>query len=326
LEPTLIFLDRTKIERFFSPKLKKEYLMMNWFEPQDFKDWIQRGQSLRLILIVFAIVVITLTEFRYNWIEKSIGAYLLTTNDDRPESGAIWDLGHQTQTARKNIADIVSDNHMSQHEVQGAESFSQVLSGLKDDNGVSISASHFRKLYDELPTVLSQELLSPYSLLQSEAQGDWVRTYFTKDEKGIHIYLLNRQNQVLKEVVISGEIADYIIKGEVAISGPLSNFADFADHIYPADIFFNTLEAMSESGRRGVLPQPEMLLNTSGQLKYVGISNEQIGGMVAVGFEYEQNGAHKVILVQGQLKEVEKIRTRLSNWQGSNVTESDLEN
>ena len=300
--------------------------MMNWFEPQDIKDWIQRGQLLRSILIVFAIIVIVFTEFRFNWIEKSIGAYLVTTNNDRPESGAIWDLGHQTQTARKNIAEIVSDKQMSQHEAQGAESFFQVLSGLKDDNGVSISASHFRKLYDELPTVLSQELLSPYSLLQSEAQGDWVRTYFTKDEKGIHIYLLNRQNQVLKEVVISREIADYIVKGEVAISGPLSNFADFADHIYPADIFFNTLESMPENSRRGVLPQPEMLLNTKGRLIYVGISNEQIGGMVAVGFEYERNGAHKVILVQGRQKEVEKIRTKLSKWQGSNVTESDLEN
>ena len=300
--------------------------MMNWFEPQDIKDWIQRRQSFRLILIVFAIIVIVFTEFRFNWIEKSIGAYLVTTNEDRPESGAIWDLGHQTQTARKNIAEIVNDNQMSQHEARGAESFSQVLSGLRDDNGVSISAPHFRKLYDALPTVLSQELLSPYSLLQSEAQGDWVRTYFTKDEKGIHIYLLNRQNQVLKEVVISLEIADYIIKGEVAISGPLSNFADFADHIYPADLFFNTLEAMPENSRRGVLPQPEMLLSTKGRLKYVGISNEQIGGMVAVGFEYELNGAHKVILVQGQQKEVEKIRTRLSKWQGSNVTESDLEN
>ena len=299
---------------------------MNWFEPQDIKDWIQRRQSFRLILIVFAIIVIVFTEFRFNWIEKSIGAYLVTTNEDRPESGAIWDLGHQTQTARKNIAEIVNDNQMSQHEARGAESFSQVLSGLRDDNGVSISAPHFRKLYDALPTVLSQELLSPYSLLQSEAQGDWVRTYFTKDEKGIHIYLLNRQNQVLKEVVISLEIADYIIKGEVAISGPLSNFADFADHIYPADLFFNTLEAMPENSRRGVLPQPEMLLSTKGRLKYVGISNEQIGGMVAVGFEYELNGAHKVILVQGQQKEVEKIRTRLSKWQGSNVTESDLEN
>ena len=299
---------------------------MNWFEPQDIKDWIQRGRSFRLVLILLAIFVIVLTELRFSWIEKSIGGYLVTTNEDRPESGAIWELGHQTQTARKNLAEIVSGSQMSQQEARGAENFSQVLSGLNDDTGVSISATHFRNLYDKLPTVLSQELLSPYSLLQSEAQGDWVRTYFTKAEEEVYIYLLNRQNQVLKEVAIAQDIVNYIIKGEVAITGPLKNFADFADDIYPADLFFNTLEAMPEKIRRGVLPQPQMLLNIKGKLINVGISNEQIGGTVAIGFEYEQDGMHKVILVQGQQADVEILHARLSEYDTSDITESDLEN
>lgn len=299
---------------------------MNWFEPQNVNDWIQRGRSFRLVLILLAIFIIVFTELRFFWIEKSIGTYLVTTNADRPESGAIWELGHQTQTARKNLAEIARGGQVSQQEARSAENFSQVLSGLNDDTGVSISATHFRKLYDKLPTVLSQELLSPYSLLQSEAQGDWVRTYFTKDAKEIHIYLLNRQNQVLKEVTIAPDIVDYIKKGEVSITGPLKNIADFAENIYPADLFFNILEAMPEKVRRGVLSQPQMLLNTKGKLLYAGISNERIGGTVAVGFEYKQDGMHKVILVQGRQTDVERLHTKLSEYNTNDITESDLKN
>jgi hypothetical protein len=299
---------------------------MSWFEPQGINDWIQRGRSLRLVLILLVIVIIVFAELRFLWIEKAIGTYLVTTNADRPESGAIWELGHQTRTARKNLAEIARGGQMSQQEARSAENFSQVLSGLSDDTGVSISATHFRKLYDKLPTVLSQELLSPYSLLQSEAKGDWSRTYFTEDEKKIHIYLLNHQNQVLKEVTIAPEIVDYVIKGEVAISGPLKNIADFADQIYPADVFFNILEAMPEKVRRGVLPQPQMLLNTKGKLLYAGISNEQIGTTVAIGFEYKHNGMHKVILVQGQYEEVKRLNKKLIEYNINDIAESDLKN
>lgn len=292
-------------------------LYMKWFEPQNMGEWFQRGISLRLGILLFVVVALVGTELRFNWLEKAIGAYLVTTNANRPESGAIWEMGHQAQSARKNLAEMVSGSRTSQKEARGAEDFSQVLSGLDADNGISISAGHFRKLYDKLPAVLSQELLSPYSLLQMEAQGDWVRTYFAKGEDGIQIYLLDQENQVLKEVLISQDLVDYISKGEVAVPGTLASFADFAEHIFSPDLFFKVLETLPEDMRRGILPQPQVLLNAGGKLLNVGISSEEVGGVVAIGFEYEQSGAHKVILIQGRQEDVEILRVRLSQRQSS---------
>lgn len=299
---------------------------MRWFEPQGVKEWMQRGFSLRLGLLLAVIVMLVVTELRFDWLEKSVGAYLATTNEKRPESGAIWDLGHQTQTARKNLAEIIGDNNSAQPEARAAENFSQVLSGLSAENGISISAAHFRKLYDNLPAVLSQELLSPYSLLQLEAQADWVRTYFTKSDNQIHMYLLDRENQVLKEVAISQDLANYIIKGEIAIAGSLKSFADFATHIYPADLFFNVMETLPEALRRAILPQPEVLLNTKGKLLNVGISSEEVGGSVAIGFEYEQDGEQKVILVQGRQEDVEQLRAKLSEQLSGQPIQPGLDN
>lgn len=296
---------------------------MKWYEPQDIKEWFQRGMSLRLALVVFVVITMVITELQFSWLEKAVGAYLVTTNAERPESGAIWELGHQNQSARKNLAEIVSGSQASKNEARSAESFSQVLSGLSEDNGVSISAVHFRKLYDKLPSLLSQELLSPYSLLQLETQGDWVRTYFTKGAREIRIYLLDRENQVLKEVAVAQDLVDYISTGEVAVPGTLKSFADFADYIYPPDLFFNVLESLPEEQRRGILPQPQMLLNTKGKLLNVGISSEEVGGSIAIGFEYEQSGSHKVILIQGRQADVEIIRIRLSQWQSKAVKQAE---
>ncbi|MGD9211297.1 MAG: hypothetical protein PVI90_11000 [Desulfobacteraceae bacterium] len=295
---------------------------MKWFEPQNTKDWIQRGLSLRLGLMLVITLLLVITELQFNWLEKVIGNYLITTNADRPESGAIWELGHQTQTARKDLAKIVSGNQSSQKEARNADSFSQVLSGLSEDNGISISSAHFRTLYDKLPVVLSQELLSPYSLLQLESQGKWVRTYFSKGENGIRIYLLDNGNQVLKEVVVAQDLADYIKKGEVAITGSLDSFADFSGYIYQPDMFFKALEELPENVRRGIISQPEMLLSTKGKLLNVGISSEQVGGSIAIGFEYEQAEGHKVVLVQGNEKDVEQLRSRLSKLKNSDPSSS----
>ncbi len=293
----------------------KRDLYMKWFEPQNINEWFRRGLSLRLGILFVVILLMAATELRFGWIEKVVGSYLITTNDNRPESGAIWDLGHQTQSARKNLDEIVGDSQTSQKEARGAENFSQIFVGLSEESGISISAAHFRKLYDKLPTLLSQELLSPYTLLQLEAGGEWNRTYFAKREDGIRIYLLDRDNQVLKEVSITRDLAEYIGSGEVAITGTLNNFADFANHIYPPDLFFNVLESLPEELQRGVLSQPQMLLNTDGKLLNVGISSEEVGGSIAIGFEYQQGQTHKVVLVQGQLGAVEKLRERLAQWE-----------
>ncbi len=298
-------------------------LSMKWFEPKNYRDWLQRGLSWRLGIMLITIFLLLITELQFSWIEKVLGQYLITTNADRPESGAIWELGHQTQTARKNLAEIVRGSQSSQKDARDAESFAQVLSGLNQDNGITISAAHFRKLYDKLPVVLSQELLSPYSLLQLESQGQWVRTYFSKGEQEIHIFLLDRGNQVLKEVVVVQDLVDYIRKGEVAIKGSLHSFADFVDNIYSPDLFFKVLETLPEENRRGVLAQPEMLLNTKGRLLNVGISSEQVAGSIAIGFEYEQADERKVILVQGKKNDVEQLRLRLSHWQSQDPFSSE---
>ena len=83
--------------------------MTDWAEPKNVKEWTQRVFALRPILLTLMVSSILVLEMRFDWVERTLGAYLVTTNTARPESGAIWEKGHQTRTAQKTLEKIVTD-------------------------------------------------------------------------------------------------------------------------------------------------------------------------------------------------------------------------
>ena len=125
--------------------------MADWVDPQDIREWIRRIFAPRPILLVLIISAIFILELRFDWIERALGAYLVTTNAARPESGAIWEKGKQTLTARKTLEQIVTDRQASQRIARGATTFNQIAANVSPGQGVMLSDDHFRKLYLSLP-------------------------------------------------------------------------------------------------------------------------------------------------------------------------------
>jgi hypothetical protein len=253
------------------------------------------------------ISVLVFTEFRFDWVEDVVGAYLVTTNGARPESGAIWDQGRQSELARQTLSQYMNERQDAQREVREADSLAQVLTGLVDDRGAMISTAHFIELYLKLPPVLAREVVSPYILLGQLNAGQWQRTFFELQDRRLAIYLLDDQNQVLHRIAVGPELVDYIRQGEIAVHTGLHQLADFAAHVYPADVFFNTLNALPEDVRKGILPTPEELLRVAGRIVQVGVSSETMGDVVQLGFEVEDLQGARVILTQGRVRDVQRL-------------------
>ena len=114
----------------------------------------------------------------FSWLESAVGTYLISTNGLRPESGAIWEQGHQSESAR-NALNLHMDRRQGvQREARLASSMGQVIAGLEAGRGAMISAAHFLELYRKLPPVLSKEIASPYLLLAQWSGGKWQRHLF----------------------------------------------------------------------------------------------------------------------------------------------------
>ena len=285
-----------------------------WFEPRSFSEWLKRAFGLRPMLVALLMAGVLLSELRFDWIERIVGAYLVTTNSERPESGAIWEVGHRNLTAQRTLEKIIAERLETQREVSGAATLKQVADIiLNGTDGVMLSPAHFRTLYLGLPASVSQDILSPYDLIAIISSGNWDRTFIEKKESDLVVYLLDEKNRVLRQLEISADLLYQIDQQESGRTGSLENLSRFADRIYPAQRFFSRLDALPEDVRKSILPQPESLLKIPGRINRVGISDEAVSGFIELGFEIESGARKQVVIVQGREWAVWLLRTHLEN-------------
>lgn len=285
--------------------------MTDWVEPKNFNDWLRRVLALRPVLVTLLVGSIVVLEMRFDWVERSLGAYLVTTNATRPQSGAIWEKGRQTLTAQKTLEKIVTDRQSSQREARNAETFSQIAAGLSDGQSAMLSAENFRQLYLKLPREAAAEVLPVFELLKISARGNWRRTYFEKNGRDLTVYLLDADNRVLRRIDVSADGMLQLEREDRLRAETLENLANFRNRVYPAERFFKALDALPEEIRRNVILDPETLLKPSGQIVKVGISDEAVSGYIELGFEFALGARHQVILVQGHEWAVWRLRSYL---------------
>jgi hypothetical protein len=284
---------------------------MDWSEPRDFKEWARRAFALRPLLLVLLIFVVLILELRFDWLEQALGSYLVTTNRKRPESGAIWEIGHRRVTARQTLEKLITDRQSSQREARGATTFTQIASNLPPRQGVMLSSEHFRDLYLALPQNITYTVISPFELLRLFSNGHWVRTYLENEDYGFKIYLLNSENRVLRELRIPSDLLHQIRRVEIALQGTLEDMPIFENRIYAADRFFNAMKSLPEEDLKSVISQPERLLGMPGRIVRVGISDEAVSGYIELGFEIDDGTRRRVILLRGREWAVWSLRSLL---------------
>lgn len=293
--------------------------MSDWIEPNSLSEGVRRFFVPRNGLLVLMVVALVVLEMRFDWAERLLGSYLVTTNSHRPESGAIWEVGHQTTAAREALDALVNERQSLQNQAEEAASLADVLTQLAQRDSLMLSADQFLRLYGALPAALRQEVVSPYRLLTLIHQGRWERTFFQKQGAAVALHLLDGHNNVLSSLAITETVREYIESGEVAVAGRLASLSDFANQIYPADLFFQALEALPEAVQQGILAQPETLLASSDRIQRVGISSEAYDGTVTLGFEREGADGPRVILLQGREWDVWQLTRQLEESGGPSV-------
>ncbi len=285
--------------------------MQDWARPHTIRQWLKRLFGLQAIVCGLLVVLLAVSELRFDWIEAAVGTYLATTNDQRPEIGAIWEKGRQATTARQALEQIVTDRQANQRDAQEATTFKQLADSMPDGQTTMLSPEQFKWLYLKLPVEIAREIASPFELLSLFSQTAWDRTYFEKSAGELNIYLLDAENRVLKQMVITPELLLTMDRKNVFTAAMLSDLPQFENRIYPGDRFFTILADLPVDIRKGVLPNPERLLAQPGQIRRVGISDEATSGFIELGFEISDGTRQEVVRFQGQEWAVWHIRSIL---------------
>lgn len=286
---------------------------MHWTEPKNLSEWTQRLFSARTLMMSMLVLVLVVSELRFDWMEQTLGSFLASTNATRPESGAIWEIGKQTRTAHQAIEKIVTDRRSSYREAESATSFKQIAATIQPEEWLLVPPDLFRKLYLELPPEVAKEIIPSFELLELINNREWERTYFEKDGDGLNIYMLDKDNRVLKRLPISPDLLYMMAYSDVAFGERLENFPIFESRIYPGKLFFHVLKNVMPEVRDGVIRRPEHLLRVPGNIVRVGISDEAISGFIQIGFEIDSGAQQMVILLRGHEWAVWRMRSLLES-------------
>jgi hypothetical protein len=292
--------------------------MKDLADPRDLSEWVGRAFALPSLMVWAVLGAMLFAEWQFHWIERAIGAYLVSTNSDRPESGAIWEKGRKTRSARSAVERLADERESQQRLARNAGSLSEVVGSLASGQGAMLSAEHFRELYRKMPQRLAAEFISPFELLNLANDGRWIRTYLEKTSDGLVVYLLEPNNHVLRQFKVDAAPLAVLTRGAEMSNQTLEQVSGFQGRIYPAERFFRALTLLTEDERRAVVPQPERLLEVSGRISRVGLSDEALAGLVDLGFEVRMGGQSRVLLLQAQDWALWRLRSLL-DAKGSGV-------
>ncbi len=292
----------------------EEYCLfqMDWWEPRNFRDWLWRVIALHPLVLALLVLLLAVSELRFDWIERILGAYLTTTNSSRPEIGLIWDADRETQGAQDSLRQLVTDRQASQRQAQQAGELVQIAEVVFQGQDTMISPDHFRALYAKLPSRIANQLIPPLELLKIWAEQQWDRTYFRGYGGQLVVYLVDDQNHVLRELQIPADVLFQINQREQILDGSLEerNLLDY--HIYPAYHFFEALSSLPEEIRAEIVAEPEQLLQVEGRVTRVGVSGRSESGRVEIAIELENNGRRQLIITSGSDFAVAQLQALLA--------------
>ena len=273
---------------------------MQWYDPPSINEFFKRAFSVLNLSVLVITCIFVAMEFRYNWCENLLGRYLATTNQNRPETGAIWETGEMASNAKNYLKDIVSKQNATRLHVQKSSSFMEIARGLMPGEWINIEKKHFKKLYLNLSDPLAEKILNPVEMIWLLNGPDLDRIFIEGQQKGIRIYFLDAANKVLKQIPLDTELLDQFERKSLSVEASLEEFSGFKGRIYKAAPFFQAVLDLPPDMMGDLIGNPSILLKEKGRIVRAGIWNEAKEGYIRLGFEFVHESVHKVVFVKGR--------------------------
>ncbi|WP_020590240.1 hypothetical protein [Desulfobacter curvatus] len=271
----------------------------NWYGPGTPGEWLKRICSLLNLVILSITCIILVSEFRFDWCERLVGNYLSSTNDTRPENGAVWEAGQHMVNALQSLDRMALARESAGRTVRTAESFADLSVKLGPGEWATLDKDRFRELYLALPPYRRRNVVDPVRLVWLLNGGATDRIFCEGRMGGMKIFFIDTQNRVVQQVDLDLQTLGNNGSQSV-IPGTLDNAPEFFDRIYPASVFFSAVSRLPGDMRSDLIPDPEDLLSETGALDRVGVGNSAQDGFISLGFEFRHLGESRVVEVKAR--------------------------
>lgn len=271
----------------------------SWYGPGNLKEWLKRTCSVLNLTILSITCIVVVSEFRFDWCERLVGNYLSSTNETRPENGAIWEAGRHMVNALQSLDQMALARQSAMRTVRRADSFKDLAAELGPGEWANLDKERFRELYLSLPPYRQRHVVDPVRLVWLLNGGVTDRVFCEGRMGGIKIFFIDSRNRVVQQVDIDAQVLGSN-SGPSVSQGSLDNIPEFSGRIYPAAIFFTAVSRLPGEMKSGLVQDTDALLSEKGSLDRVGVGNSAQGGFIGLGFEFGHLGESRVVEVKAR--------------------------
>ncbi len=206
--------------------------------PHSLRQWHARIFTAPVFILAPVLLALIVSEMKLNWIERIVGAYLVAVNDDRPESGAIWEKGRKTQTARMTVDKLASDREAHQRLARNAGTLNEIASALTPGQGAMLSpltgailwgwgltiigTIHLMFLPSILPHILEGFQLSEQAAITSA--GTIMMVYMAAAFAGNYLLVGLASRMGIARIITVASLAAALLQGLLYFSGGVYSF------------------------------------------------------------------------------------------------------
>ena len=274
-------------------------MIQHWYASSTVGEWLKRSVSFLNLGVIILTLVIIVSEFRFDWCESLAGRYLMSTNDSRPEIGSIWETGRHTVNARQSLNQMILQRETLGRTARNADSFLDLTQGLGAGEWANLDKDRFRQLYLSLTPSHRHKLIEPARLIWLLNGSTTDRIFCEGRIGGVKIYFIDSGNRVIHQIDLENQ-ALTSTTAEPFFQGALEDIPGFSGSVYPADMFFQAVFRLPPDMMPDLIHDAETLLTRTGTIGRVGVWNTAEEGFIQLGFEFNQLGETRVVLIKAR--------------------------
>jgi len=253
-----------------------------------FSVFISKNVTIAIVILL----ILFLIELKFNIVEIAIGSIIEITNPFRPQTGPVWELAKQDESANMRLAGIMK-TLPTDSIPPTVNSPYDLRTVLDEQSEVILSADQFLTIYNSMPPQSAQEIISPLDLLKLFYSNQWVWTKVSKEESSLRFIFQQGNYQPLLDSYPAFSVL-YQSDMSRSVQKTLSEIPYFSDRILTPEQFFSAFNSLPDARKLQIINNPFLLLRWNRKISAVAISKNVENFTVLIGFEIADNFERKI--------------------------------
>lgn len=262
-------------------------------------------------------------EFYGKVFERGVGHYLKWQNHKRPQLGRIWERDREALVAQAKIKSIRSGLDSQQNSAESLETFNELFEKLEPAFPLLVTRKKFLDLYFDFPGPWSERIVSPYELLQIDADNNWERVFLKRFGPWITIGFLDLQGVPIREIFLSVDTLFEVQSTRTIKRGSLEEMGFQKNRIFSRDQVVSIVATLDPETQKAVFPEPRWFLGKDYHVTRIGVSDQisQSENHMVFGIEYNTDYYTGVLLISVPVEVGYNMLSQIERTDGDDFTD-----